>query len=82
MSDGLQLVKNWLLARHEELDDIAGDLDLIETRLIDSLSFVEFVFLLEQHSGRAIQLETLEVDEIRTLDAIRTHFFTAKAVQA
>ncbi|MFD8985197.1 holo-ACP synthase [Streptomyces sp. NPDC059564] len=82
MSEGLQLVKNWLLARHEELEDIAPDLDLIETRLIDSLSFVEFVFLLEQHSGRAIQMETLEVDEIRTLDAIETHFFSARAVQA
>ncbi|MFF7081300.1 4'-phosphopantetheinyl transferase superfamily protein [Streptomyces lavendulae] len=82
MSDGLQLVKNWLLARHEELDDIAPDLDLIENRLIDSLSFVEFVFLLEQHSGRSIQMETLEVDEIRTLAAIETHFFAARAVQA
>ncbi|GLV86901.1 hypothetical protein Slala03_65900 [Streptomyces lavendulae subsp. lavendulae] len=82
MSDGLQLVKNWLLARHEELDDIAPDLDLIENRLIDSLSFVEFVFLLEQHSGRSIQMETLEVDEIRTLAAIETHFFAAQAVQA
>ncbi|GAA0281095.1 hypothetical protein GCM10010302_18600 [Streptomyces polychromogenes] len=78
MSDGLQLVKNWLLARHEELDDIPSDLDLIETRMIDSLSFVEFVFVLEQHSGRAIQMETLEVDEIRTLDAIATHFFAAE----
>ncbi|MCX5375088.1 4'-phosphopantetheinyl transferase superfamily protein [Streptomyces sp. NBC_00091] len=82
MSEGLQLVKNWLLARHEELEDIAPDLDLIENRLIDSLSFVEFVFLLEQHSGRSIQLETLEVDEIRTLDAIKTHFFTVQVGQA
>ncbi|MEU8436875.1 holo-ACP synthase [Streptomyces sp. NPDC029216] len=78
MSEGLQLIKNWLLARHEELDDIPSDLDLIETRMIDSLSFVEFVFVLEQHSGRAIQMETLEVDEIRTLDAIATHFFPAE----
>ncbi|MFB0631436.1 holo-ACP synthase [Streptomyces sp. AB3(2024)] len=82
MSDGLQFMKNWLLARHEELDDIAPDLDLIENRLIDSLSFVEFVFLLEQHSGRSIQMETLEVDEIRTFAAIEAHFFTAEAVQA
>ncbi|MGO4463275.1 holo-ACP synthase [Streptomyces sp. M-16] len=82
MSDGLQFMKNWLLARHEELDDIAPDLDLIENRLIDSLSFVEFVFLLEQHSGRSIQMETLEVDEIRTFAAIETHFFTAKVGQA
>ncbi|MCY0928825.1 4'-phosphopantetheinyl transferase superfamily protein [Streptomyces sp. H27-H1] len=75
MSDGLQQVKNWLLARHTEREDIASDLDLIENRLIDSLSFVEFVFLLEQQCGRSIQMETLEVDEIRTLAAIESHFF-------
>ncbi|MDA5284862.1 holo-ACP synthase [Streptomyces sp. NPDC054904] len=82
MSEGLLFMKNWLLARHEDLDDIASDLDLIEHRLIDSLSFVEFVFLLEQHSGRAIQLETLEVDEIRTLDAIQANFFSVQVAQA
>ncbi|MFF3020506.1 holo-ACP synthase [Streptomyces sp. NPDC057939] len=82
MSEGLLFMKNWLLARHEDLDDIASDLDLIEHRLIDSLSFVEFVFLLEQHSGRSIQLETLEVDEIRTLDAIRANFFSVEVAQA
>ncbi|MFI5618685.1 4'-phosphopantetheinyl transferase superfamily protein [Streptomyces sp. NPDC051567] len=82
MSDGLQQVKNWLLARHSEREDIAPDLDLIENRLIDSLSFVEFVFLLEQHSGRSIQMETLEVDEIRTLAAIESHFFPVEVSQA
>ncbi|MEU9865322.1 acyl carrier protein [Streptomyces sp. NPDC047971] len=75
MADGLQQVKNWILERHPEREDIAPDLDLIENRLIDSLSFVEFVFLLEQESGRSIQMETLEVEEIRTLAAIGTHFF-------
>lgn len=82
MSDGLQQVKNWLLARHTERDDIAPDLDLIENRLIDSLSFVEFVFLLEQQSGRSIQMEALEVDEIRTLAAIESHFFPVEVGQA
>lgn len=76
MADGLQQVKNWILERHPEREDIAPDLDLIENRLIDSLSFVEFVFLLEQECGRSIQMETLEVDEIRTLAAIEKHFFT------
>ncbi|MFI5831713.1 holo-ACP synthase [Streptomyces sp. NPDC051578] len=82
MSNGLQQLKNWLLARHTELDDIAPDLDLIEHRLIDSLSFVEFVFLLEQHSGKPIQMETLEVDEIRTFAAIEKHFFPLEVGQA
>ncbi|MFR9793367.1 acyl carrier protein [Streptomyces sp. MB22_4] len=78
MTDGLQQVKDWILKRHPQRDDIPGDLDLIENRLIDSLSFVEFVFLLEQYSGRAIEMETLEVDSIRTLDAIEAAFFLAE----
>ncbi|MFF9148514.1 acyl carrier protein [Streptomyces sp. NPDC014861] len=79
MADGLQQVKNWILERHPERQDIAPDLDLIENRLIDSLSFVEFVFLLEQESGVSIQMETLEVESIRTLGAIEQHFFRAGA---
>ncbi|MGW4890529.1 acyl carrier protein [Streptomyces murinus] len=78
MTDGLQQVKDWILKRHPERADIPGDLDLIENRIIDSLSFVEFVFLLEQHSGRAIEMETLDVDSIRTLDAIEAAFFLAE----
>ncbi|MEU7488204.1 acyl carrier protein [Streptomyces sp. NPDC042319] len=78
MNDGLQQVKDWILKRHPEREDIPGDLDLIENRLIDSLSFVEFVFLLEQQCGRSIEMETLEVDAIRTLDAIEANFFGAE----
>ncbi|MEV0598940.1 acyl carrier protein [Streptomyces sp. NPDC050315] len=78
MNDGLQQVKEWILKRHPEREDIPGDLDLIENRLIDSLSFVEFVFLLEQQCGKSIEMETLEVDAIRTFDAIETNFFCAE----
>ncbi|MHC0429681.1 holo-ACP synthase [Streptomyces sp. O3] len=78
MNDGLQQVKDWILKRHPERTDIALDLDLIENRLIDSLSFVEFVFLLEQLSGKSIEMETLEVDAIRTLSAIDESFFRAE----
>jgi phosphopantetheine--protein transferase-like protein len=77
MTEGLQQIKDWILKRHQDREDIAADLDLIENRLIDSLSFVEFVFLLEQLSGRSIEMETLEVDAIRSLDAIEANFFRA-----
>ncbi|MFP8883918.1 MULTISPECIES: holo [Streptomyces] len=78
MTDGLDQVKAWIVKRHPDRDDIAHDLDLIENRLIDSLSFVEFVFLLEQVSGRSIDMDTLEVDSIRTLEAIDRTFFKAR----
>lgn len=78
MAEGLQQIKDWILKRHNDREDIAADLDLIENRLIDSLSFVEFVFLLEQLSGRSIEMETLEVDAIRSLNAIEANFFTVE----
>ncbi|MFE4519042.1 acyl carrier protein [Kitasatospora sp. NPDC056783] len=76
MSDTLQPIKAWILKRHPERTDIAPDLDLIENRLIDSLSFVEFVFLLEQVSGRKIDMTALEVDHLRTLRVIEERFLS------
>ncbi|MFC5719478.1 acyl carrier protein [Streptomyces gamaensis] len=78
MNDALQQIKDWILKRHPERQDIAPDLDLIENRLIDSLSFVEFVFLLERVSGATIEMETLEIDAIRTLDAIDRAFLRSR----
>ena len=77
MSTHLQQVTAWILKRHPDREDIAPDLDLIENRLIDSLSFVEFFFLLEQVSGRQIDMDTLEVDDLRTLGSIEARFFGA-----
>ncbi|TQF01850.1 acyl carrier protein [Kitasatospora acidiphila] len=77
MSANIEPIKSWILGRHPQRTDIAPDLDLIENRLIDSLSFVEFVFLLEQTSGRPIDMATVEVDHLRTLASIEEHFFAA-----
>ncbi|MBA0053173.1 4'-phosphopantetheinyl transferase superfamily protein [Streptomyces sp. AJS327] len=77
-TDRTRQIRDWLLARHPERTDIDPELDLIENRLIDSLSFVEFVFLLEQLSGQSIEMETLDVDSIRTLAAIERSFLRAE----
>lgn len=61
MADGIQQIKDWILKRHPDRDDIPAELDLIEHRLIDSLSFVEFVFHLEQISGRPIEIDRKSV---------------------
>lgn len=77
MTTALQQLKNWILERHPERDDIPADYDLIENRLIDSLTFVEFVFLLEQVSGRSIDMETIDVDDFRKLEVIDERFLSA-----
>jgi acyl carrier protein len=75
MTTTLADVTKWILSKHPERSDLPTDLDLIETRLVDSLSFVEFIFVIEQASGREIDTEALDLDQLRTLDAIERSFF-------
>jgi len=44
--------------------------DLIETGLVDSLTFVEFLAHLEQDFAIHVSLEDLEIDHFRTITSI------------
>ncbi|MEU6353801.1 phosphopantetheine-binding protein [Streptomyces sp. NPDC047072] len=74
---GIDTIRQWILAKHEDRTDIAPDEDLIEKRLVDSLSFVEFVFLIEETSGQEIDMDNLDLGEVRTLAAIEKRFLSA-----
>jgi acyl carrier protein len=67
----LEAVKRWLLAKKPALGDIDLDLDLITGRVIDSLGFIDFVFFLEQLTGRELQTDAESVKSFRTLRSLR-----------
>lgn len=70
----------WIRSKHPDLEmEIAPDTDLIESRLIASVSFLEFVALLEELSGEAIDVSSLRIDDFRTLDRINEKFLTTLA---
>ncbi len=48
----------------------SSDTDLIDTGLVDSLSFVEFLAQLEQEFGVHLSLDDLELDRFRTVTSI------------
>jgi len=57
----------------EELLDLAApapDTDIIETALLDSLALVTLLFGIEQEFGTEIALESLEIDDFRTIERI------------
>jgi acyl carrier protein len=72
----MRTIVAWLQARHPEIE-LADDFDLIENRVIDSLHFMEFLFLLQEVTGRDISLDGISLDHFRTLRAIRANFFDA-----
>ncbi|MEU5434612.1 phosphopantetheine-binding protein [Streptomyces sp. NPDC020719] len=66
----------WISGRHPEAAEIGPDDDLIESRLIDSLGFLEFIVLIERLSGRPVDVETLDLDDFRSLSRIDAVFFS------
>ncbi|MEV7339968.1 acyl carrier protein [Streptomyces sp. NPDC093544] len=76
----MQRIIDWIREKNPELDqELRPETDLIEARLISSLDFLEFIYLLEQVSGRAVDLDQVTADDFRTLDRIRSGFLTVPA---
>ncbi|MFF5635988.1 acyl carrier protein [Streptomyces sp. NPDC012825] len=74
----MERIAEWLHEKNPGLDGpIDLDEDLIEARLIDSMDFLEFVDLLEELSGRSIDLQEVTIDDFRTLGRVRERFLGA-----
>lgn len=74
-STGEQFVLAFLKERRPDLGPIPRDLDLIESRIISSMMFVELLYRLEEATGEEIKLEDVTPDDFRTLDNIHARFF-------
>ncbi len=66
----IEQVKEWLLGRRPEVQEIDLDTDLIETRVLSSLDFLEFVYFLEELTGKELGAALQDVSSFRTLRAI------------
>jgi acyl carrier protein len=80
-TDPMQDVRAFILERNPTIGLLAPQMDLIDSRAINSLAFVDFIFLLEELTGELIDPEDLDLDDFRSLDAIEARFFKQKAVQ-
>jgi acyl carrier protein len=75
----MQAVREFILGRNPKLEQLTDDLDLIDSRAINSLAFVEFLFLLEELTGESIDPEELDLDDFRTLKTVEVRFFRQRA---
>ncbi|MFC9434859.1 hypothetical protein [Nocardia sp. NPDC057030] len=72
---GVEFVVGFLRERRPDLVDIDPDLDLIDNRIISSLMFVEFLYRLEEATGREITLDSVSPSDFRTVNRIKARFF-------
>ncbi|MFD8687465.1 acyl carrier protein [Streptomyces sp. NPDC059651] len=72
-------VMTWIYEQNPDIEDIDLDLDLFDTRLINSLSLIEFVVVIERASGRVIDRRQLKTEDFQTLRTVREKFFDGAA---
>jgi acyl carrier protein len=56
-----------LILEHLHVDVPSPDVDLLESGVLDSLQLVDLLLLIEQHFGQRIPIETIDLDDLRSL---------------
>lgn len=72
---GIDTIVEYLHAKRPDLAEIPHDLDLIENRILDSLDFISFLYVVEELTGQEIPLEETTGDDFRTINTIKERFF-------
>ncbi|MFE0104518.1 acyl carrier protein [Streptomyces sp. NPDC059009] len=75
-------VMTWIYEQNPDFEDIDPDLDLFDTRLVNSLSLIEFVVVIERASGQVIDRRQIKTEDFQTLRTIQEKFFAEPAESA
>lgn len=68
-------LKKWLMRERPDVKDLGLDTDLIDNRILDSVTFINFVYFMEEFTGKKIPLASgSAANSFRTLRMIREKF--------
>lgn len=70
---------DWVLLKKKLTQPIPADQDLVESGVLDSLFFVEYVLMIEELSGIEVEVGADLLEKTRTLGLVKQHFFQASA---
>lgn len=59
-----------LMREHMQVEVPSADADLLDSGLLDSLQLVDLLLLIEQHFGRRIAIEAIDLENLRSLTSI------------
>jgi len=77
--DGEAQVRQALSTFHEDLLTLPADVDLIDSRLINSLAFITLIQNLIDASGCEPDLDAVPIAKLRTIDGLVEIFFGSDA---
>ncbi|MEH1100478.1 acyl carrier protein [Micromonospora sp. CPCC 205561] len=70
-----EFITTFLRARCPDIDSVGVDDDLVESGVLNSMHFVELLYLIEAELGTEISLDEVTTDDFRTISRITQRFF-------
>ena len=71
----IRAVEEFLLANQQGLGQIDPDLELLHSRVLDSLQFMNLIFLIEELTETPVEFVKIEMRNFTSLRHIAQHFF-------
>ncbi len=71
-----------LMLEHLHVDVPSADADLLESGMLDSLQLVDLLLLIEQHFGRRVAIEAIDLENLRSLARLAQLLNTPAATAA
>lgn len=71
-----------LMLEHLHIELPSADADLLESGVLDSLQLVDLLLLIEEHFGRRIAIEAIDLEDLRTLTRLTQLLNTPAATEA
>jgi acyl carrier protein len=72
-----EFITTFLRSKCPDSDTIGPDEDLVDTGVLNSMHFVELLYLIEAELGAEISMDDVTTDDFRTIANIRARFFPA-----
>jgi len=77
LDERLEQIRRWLAEKKPGAGVIADDIDLLATGIVDSVTFVEYVLVIEDVCGQEIEISDTLIDRVRTLRSVAENFLSA-----
>jgi len=75
MREQYQELVDWVSHKKNTSNSIPESLDLIDNGILNSLSFAEYIMMIEDLSGVEIEVNNNLLDQVRTLALVKNNFF-------
>ena len=75
----IHLLRNWILENSPAVQSVGDDDELIDSRVLNSFAFLQFVYYVEEIFGQEVLLDESVMQNFRSLATICRHFKPASS---